>query len=158
MGMFDSLYVHDPLVLAQVVCAHGHAATAETQFQTKDLECLLDGLYIHDGHLHRVSSRWMADEDLPPEPPPPGDRLEYTGQVQFYGNCPACPETYWIRSLEDPQPWGPQRHRPWTEYVALFVRGKLVHLEARELETQEASAEKMRVVGWIQADKQGTPL
>jgi hypothetical protein len=156
--MFDYFYIHDPAVQAQVKCAAGHQATAETEFQTKDLDCGMDALYVHDGHLHRVRGDWLADESMPKPPPPPGDWLEYTGQVRFYTSCEACPETYWIRDLNDRKPWGPQRSRPWTEYIALFVKGKLVHVEAAQLESVEADSAKMKQVGWIQTDAEGNPL
>lgn len=160
MGMFDYFQIRDPEVQARVRCCNDHPASENQEFQTKDHDCSMHTLYVEDGRLHVIDGGWMVDEGLPP-PPEDGDPLEYTGQIRFYGTCRQCPETYWLPKNPERRTvlgrlWL-QRSRPWTEYVALFHRGKLVAVEPVKIETVEEDSEAMRRYH-IQTDAEGNPL
>jgi hypothetical protein len=145
MGMFDYFIILDPDVLAQVKCAHGHPATEHDVFQTKDYECLMDTLYLKDGKLHLVHYDWNNEQ---PQQMPPGNPVEFTGQLRFYTNCEHCEPTLWTSSKRPPS-FKPNKEYPWMEYIALFRKGALLSVDPERLETQEEHSAIMSV-HWTQ--------
>lgn len=148
MGMFDNVYLIDPAARAQCTCALGHLPEETTEFQTKDLDCLMDDYFVVDGKLHRRSGRWLVDESMPP-PEGHGEPIDYTGQVRFYAACRSCPETLWENPLRHSN-LGPHRQTSWNEFVALFHRGKLLIVEPVTRETIEEVRKKMTTLGWTE--------
>ena len=106
MGMFDNLSLDIPLP----------PGSPKSDFQTKDMECLLLEYRLDDGgQLWRCQPEWDWDDDT-------GERIElekswkksfYTGKIYFYTS---------VR----PHPEGRLEH--W-EYEAMFIKGELIALE-----------------------------
>lgn len=159
MGMFDYFSIRDPAVLEKVQCAHGHAATERTEFQTKGMECSMHTYMIINGQLRVLEGGWMAFEETAFDPPPYEDAepVDYTGEIRFHGDCDSCEPTYWIRDKKEGFMNWVQDSKPLNDYVAIFYDGELMGVKAVNCPTLEEDAAKMHV-SWIQTDKKGVPL
>lgn len=155
MGMFDYLVISDPTLRDQARCAAGHVLSESAGWQTKDLDCVMDTIFLHDQHVYVVRGGML--DDAKPEAPP-GTPLTYTGAIRFYTSCDQCPETYWVLPPPRRTSFGPQTSRPRTEYVALVRRGQVLTIDPVQLETVEEDSLGMSVSGWIQSDARGNPI
>jgi hypothetical protein len=107
MGMFDTLYCHYPLP---------NPRHQDLDFQTKDLECLLDTYTItREGQLVQHADRggWL-------------ERLDHDGEWPLHGDL----RFYTSVKTEEPS---------WIEYVARFTHGRVEWIRPIEKVRQDPS-------------------
>lgn len=133
MGMFDRMYFDVPLPPHDVVYG--------TEFQTKDLDCLMDEYQVRvDGRVYKrvVQYEYVPESERPPEPPDSStfsekmawlhtsQRLvsdtwsfdpDFHGYINFYGNVPVKPGSSEL---------------VWRDYRAKFTDGRLVSVIAHD--------------------------
>ena len=158
MGMFDNVFVLAPDLQKKLCCASGHPCGPDTDWQTKDLDCLMDSIYVTEDGLHKVESSLFDDGQE--RPAPPGKFLDYSGRLRIYTSCSSCEATYWRHAADEKQLpwWGPQSSYPWVEYKLLVDEGKVIAIRDAHVETPEQAQAEMVSAGWIRCSKTGEPL
>jgi hypothetical protein len=101
MGMFDTVKCEFPL-------PEKFNKYQDSLFQTKSLICAMDVYKItKEGQLWWVDNQFSDDDEDEPKKPP--ERIDLTGELRFYE-------------------WNLQTNE-WTQFVALFIDGKMIYLD-----------------------------
>jgi hypothetical protein len=140
--MYDSIHLVGAMA-ELVVCAHGHSQRGE--LQTKDLECEMIELYVHDGRLF-AGARRHEDERETREFGMAADTLVMTsrrhlaprahhGAVVAYTHCEECDPIVYERDTDFCG--RVDTVHPWVEWELVFDGGALVRVTRIAAETRD---------------------